>query len=151
MFYASCCARNWPLHCFMCDMVWFCMYSHGFLWMFCLLLHFFYAFSMFLTVFTRFWEFFVYFCALGAHWGACKPFLAPLKLSWDGLGCSWGGLGAPLGGSCGHLRPILQKKLEKIKKNTKKTRNFGGNLGGKMERKSWKIDVKSQHVCRLVF
>ena len=30
----------------------------------------------------------------------------------------------------------LAKKHEKIKKNTKKTRNFGGNLGGKMEQKS---------------
>ena len=57
--------------------------------------------------------------SLRRSWGARKPFLAPLKLSWDGLGCSWGGLGAPLGGSCGHLRPILQKNSKKSKKTRK--------------------------------
>ena len=79
--------------------------------------------------------------------GVLDTVVTLLGRSWNALGRSWGALGALLGCSWGHAGPILPKNP----KNHEKTTKFGLNLGGKMEPKSLKIDVKSQHVFRHVF
>ena len=75
------------------------------------------------------------FCALGVI-----LLLAALGALLGALGALLGALGATLALSC-----------KKTSKKSKKTRKFGFNLGGKMEPKSLKIDVKSQHGSRHVF
>ena len=137
----------------MCSLVLLCM--------FCVFLRIFVRFCMVLHVFACFWWFLCSRGDLGRSWGTLGHSRVDLGRSWDALGRSWGALGsswgAPgrswgaLGRSWGALGAMLALSCKKTSKNHEKTAKFEPNLGGKMEPKSLKIDVKSQYVFRHLF
>ena len=137
----------------MCSLVLLCM--------FCVFLRIFVRFCMVLHVFACFWWFLCSRGDLGRSWGTLGHSRVDLGRSWDALGRSWGALGsswgAPgrswgaLGRSWGALGAMLALSCKKTSKQSKRIRKFGFNLGGKMEPKSLKIDVKSQYVFRHLF
>ena len=130
----------------MCSLVLLCM--------FCVFLRIFVRFFMVFHVFACFWLFLCSRGDLGRSWGTLGHSRVDLGRSWDALGRSWGALGSSWGApgrSWGALGAMLALSCKKTSKNHEKTRKFGFNLGGKMEPKSLKIDVKSQFVCRHVF
>ena len=128
------------LLCFCVCFVCFCAFLCGFAWFF-----------MFSRVFGCF-------CALGAILGARGALLGILGSILDALGTLLAALGALLGalgallGALGALlEPCWPYLAKKTSKKSKITRKFGLNLGGKMEPKSLKINVKSQYVFRHLF
>ena len=137
----------------MCSLVLLCM--------FCVFLRIFVRFCMVFHVFACFWLFLCSRGDLGRSWGTLGHSRVDLGRSWDALGRSWGALGsswgAPgrswgaLGRSWGALGAMLALSCKKTSKNHEKTAKFEPNLGGKMEPKSLKIDVKSQYVFRHLF
>ena len=90
---------------FLCGFAWFCMFSRVF-GCFCALGAILGARGALLGILGSI------LAALGTLLGALGALLAA-------LGALLGALGALLGGSCGHLRPILQKNSKKSKKTRK--------------------------------